>query len=328
MTAEPVAQAPESADQGYDVEELGYDVLDGLTRPQKELSSRFLYDDRGADIFEEILKLPEYYQGRAEMAILRSHGATIMARYSPTEIIDLGAGSGEKAGLLLAVGGGRAITYMPVDLSSDMLGLCESHFSIGWDHVAVRPILGDVTQLSGIALETESDARRLIVMFGGTVGNLLLGTRRRFLTEIASHLGPQGHVLLGLDLLKDPSTIEAAYADAAGVTAEFNRNILMTLNRRLGANFPLEAFDHVIVFDEGNGWIEMRLRARRRCVIDFTALDWSVEIAPGEEIRTEVSAKFDRDGFQREAAWCGLELVDWFTDEQDQFALALLSSQN
>lgn len=328
MTTEPVTQSAEPVHDGYDVQELAYDVLDGLTRPQKELSSRFLYDDRGADIFEEILALPEYYQGRAEMDILRSQGPTIMTRYEPTEIIDLGAGSGEKAGQLLAAADGRAITYSPVDLSSDMLRLCESYFSTGWNHVTVRPILGDITNLSSIFSRTESDARRLIVMFGGTVGNLLLGARRRFLTEIASNLGQHGHVLLGLDLLKSPSTIEAAYADAAGVTAEFNRNILMTLNRRLGANFPLEAFDHVIVFDEGKGWIEMRLRARRRCVIDFSALEWSVEIAPGEEIRTEVSAKFSRDGFQREAAWCGLNLVDWFTDEQAQFALALLSAQN
>jgi L-histidine Nalpha-methyltransferase len=326
MSAEPLAQPADSLDQGYDLQELAYDVLDGLTRPQKELSSRFLYDERGADIFEEILALPEYYQGRAEVSILSSHGPTIMGRYEPTEIIDLGAGSGEKAGQLLAAGGERAITYSPVDLSSDMLRLCESHFSTGWDHVAVRPILGDIAKLSSILPPTVSDARRLIVMFGGTVGNLLLGARRRFLTEIASHLGQRGHVLLGLDLLKSPATIEAAYADAAGVTAEFNRNILTTLNRRLGANFPLDAFDHVIVFDEDKNWIEMRLRARRRCVIDFAALDWSVQIAPGEEIRTEVSAKFSREGFQREAAWCGLELVDWFTDEQAQFALALLGA--
>lgn len=328
MTAEPAAHSTEPVDSGYDIQELAYDVLDGLTRPQKELSSRFLYDDRGAGIFEEILELPEYYQGRTEMAILRSQGARIVARCEPTEIIDLGAGSGEKAGQLLAVTDGRAITYSPVDLSSDMLRLCESYFSNGWNHVAVHPILGDVTSLSRVLPPIGDGDRRLIVMFGGTVGNLLLGARRRFLAELADHLGRYGYVLLGLDLLKSPAAIEAAYADSAGVTAEFNRNILMTLNRRLGANFPLEAFDHVIVFDEAKGWVEMRLRARRRCVIDFTALDWSVDIAPGEEIRTEVSAKFSRDGFQREAAWCGLELVDWFTDDQAQFALALLGARS
>lgn len=329
MTAEPLAQSADSAhDEGYDVQELGYDVLDGLTRPQKELSSRFLYDERGSDIFERILKLPEYYQGRAEMAILRSYGATIMARYEPTEIIDLGAGSGEKAGQLLQASGERAVTYSPVDLSGDMLRLCETYFSTGWDHVTVSPIRGDVAHVSSILPPIGSDARRLIVMFGGTVGNFLLGARRRFLTEAAAQLDPHGHLLLGVDLLKSPSAIEAAYADSAGVTAEFNRNILMTLNRRLGANFPLEAFDHVIVFDEAKGWIEMRLRARRRCVIDFATLDWSVEIAPGEEIRTEVSAKFSYESFQREAAWCGLEMVDWFTDQQAQFALAVLGARS
>jgi L-histidine N-alpha-methyltransferase len=324
LTTDGPAEASAVLEPGYDVEELGYDVLDGLTRPHKELSSRFLYDERGSELFEEILKLPEYYQGRAEMAILRSHAVAVMRRCGPTEIVDLGAGSGEKANLLLGAAAPRTLAYSPVDLSSDMLRLCEAQVSGRWSHVNVTPIQGDITNLSELLEPLASESRRMIVMFGGTVGNLLLGARRRFLKDVAGLLGENGYAMLGIDLLKDPAAIEAAYADSAGVTAEFNRNILTTLNRRLGADFPHDAFDHAIVFDEAKSWIEMRLRARRRCLIHFAVLDWSVELAPGEEIRTEVSAKFSRESFTREVEWCGLEVVDWFSDNRCQFAIPLL----
>ncbi len=307
----------------YDALELGYDVMDGLTRPFKELSSRFLYDERGSSIFKEILELPEYYQGRTEVEILRREAARIIEQCAPQEVVDIGAGSGEKGSILLGAAEISSLTYVPVDLSSEMLRVCEEQMRQAFPNLSIRPVEGDITRLTDV-LPAATEGR-LIVMFGGTVGNLLLGTRRRFMREIAQALGPGGHVLLGIDLLKEPELIEAAYDDGDGVTAAFNLNLLAMLNSRLGANFDLGAFDHVIVFDEVKSWVEMRLRARRHCSVRFEALDWQVDFAPGEEIRTEVSAKFSKESFSDELRANGLVIAEWLTDDAERFALPLVT---
>jgi len=164
---------------------------------------------------------------------------------------------------------------------------------------------------------------RIVALLGGTIGNFPPGSRRRLLREIAALLGPEDRLLLGTDLVKDADVLEAAYDDAAGVTAEFNRNVLRVLNRELDADFPLEDFEHVAFFDRRHEWIEMRLRARRPCAVTIASLGLHVELGAGEEIRTEISAKFTPARVAADLAAAGLELAAWHTDPQERFALSL-----
>ena len=323
----PAAVTSPGVEDGYDVLELAYDVMDGLTRPFKELSSRFLYDERGAELFERILELPEYYQGRTELALLERHAQSVIDAIAPTEVIDVGAGSGAKTKVLLQAGDALpGLIYVPVDMSTDMLDTCVRMMAESLPGLLVQPAQSDFSNLLDTFGVPSKDVKRLIVILGGTIGNLLPGARRRFWRELGAIAGQDGALLIGIDLAKNPRTSEAAYDDAAGVTAEFNKNLLQTLNLRLGADFDLDAFDHVVVYDDDNGWIEMRLRARRRCRVDFERLDWGVKFSPGEEIRTEISAKYTRAGFEREVGWAGLGVKDWLADEDERFALAVLAT--
>jgi len=325
--AEAVSHASEEG-ESYDRYELAYEVLDGLTRPFKELPSRFLYDARGAELFDRILGLPEYYQGRAEMEILREEGVSIMSYAEPDEIVDIGAGSGVKTKILLeAAGRTSGLSYFPVDNSAPMLRQCIQQLRRDLPSLSVTPVQADFASLDGSVPPPAAEAKRLVTMFGGTLGNLLPGSRLRFWRELAALAGPKGTLLLGVDLLKeDPQVTESAYDDTAGVTAAFNKNLLQVINDRLDADFDLGAFDHLVVFDDANGWIEMRLRARRRCRVHIGLVDRAVDFEPGEEIRTEVSAKYSQRDFEREASWAGLRLEKWFTDAAAQFALPLLAA--
>ncbi len=326
MTESQGVDATRESAAAYDVHDLACDVLDGLTRPFKELSSRFLYDERGAELFELILDLPEYYQGRTETALLEEHACAIVQAVTPTELVDVGAGSGEKTRVLLnAAAQASGFTYIPVDMSPDMLETCANEAQSSFGELVVRPVQADFTDLIGAVSLPEAGARRLVVMLGGTIGNLLPGTRRRFWQDLRAIAGVDGALLVGIDLLKDPTVIEAAYDDAAGITAAFNKNLLQTLNDRLDADFDLDAFDHVVIFDDANSWIEMRLRARRRCRIRIEFLAWDLELSPGEEIRTEISAKYSRSSFEREVGWAGLCVTEWLVDTSERFALPLLT---
>lgn len=325
---QPLANARSVAPvSSYDELELAYDVLDGLSRPFKELSSRFLYDGRGSELFEQILDLPEYYQGRTEVEILRSNAGAIIQRARPSAVIDVGAGSGDKAIVLLeALSDPAGVRYLPFDMSSDMLKTCRTSVSRRLPKLGITPVEGDMTNLPSFLGDLYRGDRPLITMFGGTIGNLFPGARRRFLRSVASLLEPSGHALVGVDLMKDPRVLEEAYDDSAGVTAQFNLNLLRLINDRLDADFPLDAFGHVVVFDELKGWIEMRLRVRRRCIVRLRAVGATVYLEPGEEIRTEVSAKFTRDAFEAELAWAGLRVADWFTDADEHYALPLIGA--
>jgi L-histidine N-alpha-methyltransferase len=314
--------------ESYDRYELAYDVLDGLTRPFKELSSRFLYDKRGAELFDRILGLPEYYQGRAEMEILRQQGTLIMSFAEPDELVDVGAGSGVKTKTLLeAAGRTSGLRYFPVDKSLAMLRQCIQQMERDLPDLAVAPVQADFDSFDGSVPAPTRETKRLVTMFGGTLGNLLPGSRLRFWRKLAALAGPRGTLLLGVDLLnEDPQVTEAAYDDAAGVTSAFNKNLLQVINDRLEADFDVAAFDHLVIFDDANGWIEMRLRARHRCRVQIGLLDRSVQFEPGEEIRTEVSAKYSQQDFEREASWAGMQVRKWLTDSASQFALPLLTA--
>jgi L-histidine Nalpha-methyltransferase len=302
---------------------LAEDVLDGLTRPFKELPPKHFYDARGSELFEQICELPEYYPTRTERAILRARAAEIVELTGACELVELGSGSATKTRVLLDAmrDAGALVRYIPVDVSETTVEACANELVREYPGLEVHGVVGDFER--HLALLPEPCGPRLVVFLGGTIGNFLPGARRRFLRTLRHTLGEGGHLLLGTDLVKDPSIIEPAYDDAAGVTARFNRNVLHVLNRELDADFDVGAFDHVAFYDPEHEWVEMRLRSRVRQTVRVGALGLTVRFAEGEEIRTEISAKFTTDRLAADLAAVALEVSGFYTDPRDLFALTL-----
>jgi len=302
---------------------LADDVLDGLTRPLKELPPKHLYDARGSELFDAICEQPEYYQTRTERLILQTHCDAIVERTGAVELVELGSGSATKTGVLLdaMAAAGTLRRYVPVDVSATTVHAVAELFAGEYPGLSVHGVVGDFERhLHHLPAPA---GPRLVPFLGGTIGNFPPGSRRRFLRSLATVLGADGHLLLGTDLVKDPAVIEAAYDDRAGVTAQFNLNVLHILNRELGANFDVDAFEHVAFFDREREWIEMRLRATRPQHVRVEALDLDIDFANREELRTEISAKFTPAGLRADLAAAGLELVELFTDPDELFAVSL-----
>jgi L-histidine Nalpha-methyltransferase len=301
---------------------MAADVRAGLTKPFKELSPRYFYDSRGSELFERITELPEYYPTRAERAILAGHAAEICeVAGGPATLIELGSGSAQKTRVLLDAlrDGGSLRGYAPVDISEEIT------------RSTAAAIAGEYgVDVHGLVCDYERDLERiplggprLIAFLGGTIGNFEPHQRASFLARVANLLGPDDRFLLGTDLIKDPRAIEAAYNDAAGVTAEFNKNVLAVLNRELAADFDLDAFEHVAFWDAENLWVDIRLRSLARQVVSISSLDLLVAFDHGEEMRTEISTKFARAGLAGIYAEAGLDVVGWWTDPDELFALSL-----
>jgi L-histidine Nalpha-methyltransferase len=309
-------------DEG-DARTLADDVLDGLTRPLKELPPKHLYDARGSELFDAICELPEYYPTRTERLILQAHADEIAARTGAVELVELGSGSATKTRLLLDAmhAAGTLRRYVPVDVSATTVHAVAELFADAYPGLSVLGVVGDFERHLGELPEPAGP--RLVAFLGGTIGNFPPGSRRRFLRGLRTVLGPDGHLLLGTDLVKDPRVIEAAYNDSAGVTAQFNLNVLHVVNRELGANFHVDAFEHVAFFDRRREWIEMRLRAVEPQQVRVEALDLDVEFAAREELRTEISAKFTTERLRADLAAAGLELVERFTDPDELFAVSV-----
>jgi L-histidine N-alpha-methyltransferase len=298
---------------------LREDVLDGLTRPFKEIPPKHFYDARGSELFEQICELPEYYPTRTERAILEHYAPAIAARTDAAELVELGAGYATKTRLLIdAMDLER---FIPVDVSETTVRDCAQQLVDEYHGLSVHGLVGDFER--HLVHLPEPCGTRVVAFLGGTIGNFPPGSRRRFLRTIARTLGDDGWLLLGTDLVKDPRILEAAYDDSAGVTAQFNLNVLRVMNRELGADFDLDGFDHVAFWDAEREWIEMRLRSRRRQTVHFPDIDLTVNFAQREELRTEISAKFTPTRVSGDLAAAGLELVDWFTDDDELFALSL-----
>ena len=302
---------------------LAQDALDGLTRPFKELPPKHFYDSRGAQLFERICELPEYYPTRAEREILEASAREIARLTAASELVELGSGAATKTRVLLdgLHDAGTLARYVPVDVTESMVRESANDLTSTYPGLEVHGVVGDFER----HLDRLPDARgrRLVVFLGGTIGNFAPAPRRHFLRSIASLLSPGDHLLMGVDLVKDPTVLRAAYDDAQGVTAEFNRNLLHVLNRELDANFDPEDFDHVALFDPDEEWIEMRLRSQRDHTVHVRALELSVHFREGEDMRTEISAKFTRERIAEDLARTGLELVRWLTDPEQRFALTL-----
>ncbi len=303
---------------------LANDVLDGLTRPFKELPPKHFYDARGSELFDRICELPEYYPTRTEREILVARADEIVVATGAGELVELGSGSAEKARILLdaMARAGTLRRYVPLDVSETVVRDAAEQLVDEYARLQIHGVIGDFERHLD-RVPDHDGVPRVVALLGGTIGNFPPGTRRGLLRKIGALLGPADRLLLGTDLVKDPAVIEAAYDDPDGVTAEFNRNVLHVINRELDADFTPDAFDHIAFFDRRNEWIEMRLRARRPCRVRIADLGLDVEFAAGEELRTEISAKFTRARLEADFAAAGLALDRWFTDEDDLFALSL-----
>lgn len=298
---------------------LRADVREGLTGSPRTLPPKWFYDARGSELFEEITALPEYYPTRAEREILRTRAGEIAQASGARTLVELGSGSSEKTRYLLDALP-ELHTYVPVDVSGSALTRA------GRELVAERPGLDVHALIADFTARLTLPATpgpRMVAFLGGTVGNLLPAERAAFLGSVRALLAPGDALLLGTDLVKDERVLVRAYDDAAGVTAAFNKNVLAVINRELGADFDPGAFDHVAVWDAGHEWIEMRLRSRTAQTVKIPALELAVDFAAGEEVRTEVSAKFRQEGVRSELSAAGLELSRWWTDGEQRFALSL-----
>jgi L-histidine Nalpha-methyltransferase len=298
---------------------LRADVLAGLHHTPKTLPPKWFYDAHGSDLFEQITELPEYYPTRAEREILVARAAEIASATGARTLVELGSGSSEKTRYVIDALTGLH-TYVPVDVSESALTQAGKALVVERPELDVHALIADFT--GGLALP-DTPGPRLVAFLGGTIGNLLPVERASFLASVRALLSPGDALLLGTDLVKDEKTLVDAYDDAAGVTAAFNRNVLSVINRELGADFDPGAFDHVALWDARNEWIEMRLRSRTAQTVKVPALDLTVDFTAGEELRTEVSAKFREDGVRAELAAAGLELAHWWTDRSARFALSL-----
>ncbi|HEY6379751.1 MAG TPA: L-histidine N(alpha)-methyltransferase [Candidatus Dormibacteraeota bacterium] len=303
-------------------EDLIADVRAGLTGMPKQLSPHWFYDERGSALFEAITELPEYYQTRTEMSILRAHADDIAAAVHPEALVELGAGACTKSRILIEAcrRAGRLTSFTPFDVSDASL------HRVGRELVDEYP---DLTVYCMVGVFSEHLAyiprlgRRLVAFLGSTVGNLELTERRRFYADVRGLLAPGEAFLLGLDLVKDRAELIAAYNDGAGVTAEFNRNVLRVINRELGADFDLDAFDHVAIYDDQLDRIEMHLQARRPQTVIIPGAGISVRFDAGERLRTEISCKFTRELAEQRLAEASMGLREWYTDPRSRFALAL-----
>ena len=304
---------------------MAEDVRAGLTAERKELPPKYFYDEAGSRLFEQITRLPEYYPARAEREVLEETADALMAELRPAEIVELGAGSSAKTRRLLSAPTApeHLRRFLPLDVSREIVESSAHELLREYPFLSVYGVIGDFERhLDRIP---RAIGRRLVLFLGGTIGNLHPAARTMFLANLRRLLGPGDRALIGLDLVKDVATMEAAYNDSAGVTAEFNRNMLRVINRELGANFDPEAFDHRAFFDAEHSRIEMHLVSSALQEVSAPGIPLSVTIGPSETIWTESSYKFTADSVAGMLADAGLRLERCYANERPDrgFALAL-----
>jgi L-histidine Nalpha-methyltransferase len=301
---------------------LRAEALAGLSASPKYLSPTWFYDQRGCELFDAITELPEYYPTRTERAILERQAADIARLSDADTLIELGSGTCDKTRLLL-----RALDateqlqrYGPFDVAEETLHDAASELLVEFPDMEIDGVVGD---FRSHLMHIPSGGRRLIAMLGGTIGNLRPSERAAMLAELSNNMRPGDSLLLGTDLVKDRGQLVRAYDDEAGVTAAFNLNVLRRLNRELGADFNLSRFKHVARFSEAEEWIEMRLRSVGAQRVTVADLGLVITFADGEELLTEISAKFRPENVRREVEAAGLDLTAWWTDDAGDFGLSL-----
>ncbi|MDQ1397728.1 MAG: L-histidine Nalpha-methyltransferase [Acidimicrobiaceae bacterium] len=297
------------------------DVRQGLTGSPKSLPPVWFYDQRGSELFDDITRLPEYYLTRAERSILVGHAAEIADLTRADTLVELGSGTSEKTRLLLdaLAAAGSLRRFVPLDVDADTLRDAATAISTAYG-IDVHAVVGDFHRHLQKLPAGES---RLVAFLGSTIGNLAPVQRHRFLSDLRSAIGVGDHLLLGTDLVKDRERIRLAYNDASGVTAAFNRNVLTVLNAELGATFDPLSFDHLATWNEEQRWVEMRLRSQRRQQVEVGALDLTVRFEAGEDLITEISAKFTAAQVEAELSDAGFSLTERWTDAGADFLLTL-----
>jgi L-histidine N-alpha-methyltransferase len=301
---------------------LRRDVRDGLAQAPKSLPPKWFYDSVGSDLFDQITRLPEYYPTRAEAQILRARSAEIASASGADTLVELGSGTSEKTRMLLDAlrDSGSLRRFIPFDVDAGVLSAAGAAIQREYPGVEIDAVCGDFEEHLD---EIPRVGRRLVAFLGSTIGNLTSGPRANFLSALSDTLQPGDSLLLGTDLVKDVGRLVRAYDDSAGVTAKFNRNVLVVVNRELDADFDLDAFEHVARWNAENERIEMWLRATSVQRVHIAALDMTVDFAAGEEMLTEVSCKFRPDGVEAELAAAGLRRTHWWTDRAGDFGLSL-----
>ena len=299
---------------------LEADVRAGLTASPRTLPPKWFYDARGSQLFDAITRLPEYYPTRTERAVLEAHAGEVATLTAADTLVELGSGTSEKTRLLLDAmrRTGSLSRFVPFDVDESILVQAGEAVRREYPDLVVHALVGDFEHHLPLL---PAGGRRLFAFLGGTIGNLLPDQRAGFLQTLAAGMASGDALLLGTDLVKDPERLVRAYDDAAGVTAEFNRNVLHVLARELGADVDPDAFAHVAVWDAEQEWIEMRLRSLRPQVV--RVLDLEIAFEQGEDLRTEISAKFRRPGVELELGAAGLQLSHWWTDPDGDYALSL-----
>ncbi|QFS94071.1 Histidine-specific methyltransferase EgtD [Mycobacterium sp. THAF192] len=301
---------------------LRRDVRDGLTQQPKTLPPKWFYDAVGSDLFDQITRLPEYYPTRAEAQILATRAGEIATASGADTLVELGSGTSEKTRALLDAlrEQGSLRRFIPFDVDPSVLQLAGQAIQQEYPGVEINAVCGDFEEHLG---KIPAVGRRLVAFLGSTLGNLTPGPRAEFLASVSEMMQPGDTLLLGTDLVKDVDRLVRAYDDSAGVTAQFNRNVLTVVNRELGADFDVPAYEHVAKWNADEERIEMWLRSTRPQRVHIAALDLDVDFADGEEMLTEVSCKFRRSGVDAELAAAGLERTHWWTDEAGDFGLSL-----
>ncbi len=301
---------------------LRADVQAGLTSDPKELPPKWFYDERGSELFDQITRLVEYYPTEAEREILLGNAAEIIALTQPETVIELGSGTSDKTKAILdaAVEQATMTRFVPFDVSEAFLRSSVDSLALRYPDLRIHGVVGDFDE--HLAYLPTGD-RQLMMLLGGTLGNYRPVERKVLMAAMVARQTAGDHLLFGIDLVKDIDRLELAYDDPHGVTAEFNKNVLRVVNGNLDADFAVDTFEHVSHFDTENEWMDLRLRSTLDQTVRVGALDLEVNFAAGEMMRTEVSCKFRRDGFESELSAVGLEPVMWLTDAAGDFAVSV-----
>jgi L-histidine N-alpha-methyltransferase len=306
-------------------DDIRRDVFRGLTSSGKSVPSKYFYDARGSRLFEQICLLPEYYQTRTELSILRAYAPDIMRQFGEGCLIELGSGANWKVRALLDAAANSCasgICYMPVDVSESALYTASHDLKHRYPGLKVTGVIADFTKHIGRMPE---DRNKLFLFFGSTIGNFYDEERSGLLRSIAGQMAPGDRFLVGIDMIKDAGTLERAYNDSRGVTAEFNRNVLNVINRELAADFDTRDFDHLAFFDAEKERVEMHLRASRKSPAFIGGLGLRVGMEEGETIHTEICKKFSRESAENMAREAGLKIERWFSDPRGWFSLIELA---
>ena len=304
--------------------ELSQDVFTGLTAEQKFIPCKYFYDERGSSLYGQICKLPEYYLTRTELSILKEKSEAIMEPFENGDLVELGSGANWKIRKLIDAANdpqGANLRYVPVDVSESALVAASEDLLNKYAKLRVLGMVADFTRHMEVI---PSDFSRLIIIFGSTIGNLKEAESQQFLQNVANSMKPEDRFLIGLDMVKPKNILEAAYNDSQGVTREFNKNILQTINRELHADFDPSVFEHLAFYNEEKEQVELHLQSKQRTSVEIMDLNLAVTFEEGETIHTEICRKFSEESAQKMFSEAGLTVEQWFTDPKGWFSLVEL----